>query len=92
MKIKRTQTTVETHQVLYVRRNSPPYAYQLDWCEECVGPSQWISPDDAAAVRGTSSRMIYRWIEMKQVHFRETPDGSVWLCCNSIVLGPSEQS
>lgn len=91
MRVKRTETTVETHQVLYVRRNSEPDSSLLKWCPECVGPSQWISPDQAAVLRGTSCRTIYRWIEMQQVHFRETSEGMVWLCFNSIVVSPGEE-
>jgi hypothetical protein len=43
-----------------------------------------ISPDEATAVSGRSTREIYRWVEAGRVHYFETPDGFLSICLRSL--------
>jgi hypothetical protein len=44
-----------------------------------------ITPEEAKELANTSAREIYRWVETGQVHFTESPDGSLLLCPHSIL-------
>ncbi len=39
--------------------------------------------DTAAALTGSTPRMLYRWMEEEKLHFIESPDGMVLLCAES---------
>jgi excisionase family DNA binding protein len=43
-----------------------------------------VTPDEAAAVVGVSTRTIYRWIEAEKLHFTETAGGLLTICLNSL--------
>jgi hypothetical protein len=43
-----------------------------------------VTPDEAAAITCTNSRMIYRWVEAEKVHSTETADGATLICLNSL--------
>jgi hypothetical protein len=44
-----------------------------------------ITPEEAVALARTSTREIYRWVETGAVHYTESPDGSLFLCTDSIL-------
>jgi hypothetical protein len=82
---KRVELTLETKQVLVVRgargRDRPS-------CEQC-GRADMVTPEEIAAVSGLSTRTIYRRLEAGQLHFRETPNGLLFICFNSIEFSDS---
>jgi excisionase family DNA binding protein len=43
-----------------------------------------ITVDDAATLAGVSSRTIYRWAESEKLHFTETREGRLLICCESV--------
>jgi hypothetical protein len=43
-----------------------------------------ITPNEAAAIAGTSSRAIYRWIEDAELHFSEEPGNGLLVCASSL--------
>jgi hypothetical protein len=43
-----------------------------------------VTVEEAVALTGVSSRVIYRRVDGAQVHFVETPDGLLLVCLNSI--------
>ena len=43
-----------------------------------------LSPDEAAVVMQTNTRMIFRQIEAGVVHFKEGGDGTLRICMNSL--------
>lgn len=90
MKIRRTETTIETYQVLTIRTPPSIFCSGLEWCAQCVQLTRWITPDIAATLRNVSSRTIYRWVESNSVHFREV-GGRVLICLNTLPLVPAEE-
>lgn len=80
-KKRRTEITIETEQILVLRgRKSSVSA----WCNNCAEQVIMVTPDEAAALARVSSRAICRWVEMERLHFRETPEGALFICLNSL--------
>jgi hypothetical protein len=53
-------------------------------CAECGHDVTMLSPDAAAEAAGTTSRIVYRWVEEKRVHFIEPGSGKVFICSESL--------
>ena len=81
MKRKRTEITVEIERALII---SKPSAAVCAWCPQCNQQVGMIWPEAAAALAGTSVREIFRQIEAGCLHFRETPEGQMQICPNSL--------
>ena len=77
---KRTEITIETHRRFVVRRFGGPVR---SWCDGCLSEAWLITPTEAAAVTGVSSRTIYQWIENGLVHFTEDL-GELMICAESL--------
>jgi len=75
----RTRITIQTERVLVMGHRS---LYGL--CIECGDEVRMATIDQASAMVGVSSREIYREIESGNLHFMETPKGSVLVCFNSL--------
>ena len=78
---RRTETTIETYEVLAIRTSRA--AAQV-WCPKCGGRVPLIKPEEAAALFSVNARTIYRWVETDRVHFREMPEGLLLICVNSL--------
>ena len=81
VKVKRTQISFETYEVLLVKAGGGKGQIR---CRTCNATVQGLKPEDAAAVIGSSVRAIYRWIESGTVHFTESSDGLLLICVNSL--------
>jgi len=77
---KRTEITIETHRLLVIDRHNGAFVTE---CEKCAERVEMVTPDEAAAIVGISSRVIYRAIEAGEVHFVEMP--VVFICFNSLL-------
>ena len=60
-------------------------------CPTCTESSGMITPDEAAALRGVSTRVIYRWLEDGAVHFIETDKGELFICLKTLVANTKKQ-
>jgi hypothetical protein len=80
MKRTRTEITIETDRLFYIR--SPRKA--LGWCAVCAAEVQMVTVDEAAVWRGVDSRAIFRWVEAERVHSSETENGLLRICLNSL--------
>lgn len=76
---RRTVTTIQTHEVLTVKRRSGVTAL-LPSCAACPGGAWMLTPQEAARSAGVSQLTIYRWVEDGSVHFAETADGGLFVC------------
>lgn len=76
---KRTEITFETN-VLIVRRT---HQSRPIFCNTCLSSVFLVAPDTAATLAGVSTRTIYRWVELEQIHYTETPDGRLLVCPRS---------
>ena len=75
---RRTVTTIETREVLFVRRLVPETPALP--CAECADAAGMLTPQEAARRAGVTQRTIYRWVEDGLVHFAETADGRLFVC------------
>lgn len=75
---RRTEITIETHQVLVLHRR---HNFNRTICLQCAsGSAPLFTPEDAGAFAGVSTRTVYRWVEAGRVHFTETNDGRLFVC------------
>jgi excisionase family DNA binding protein len=79
---------IQTRELLLVRTNGGSICSSIDWCPECRQMTEWITADEAAALRNVSTRIIFRWIENNSVHFNEV-GGRVLLCATALPLSRS---
>ena len=87
MSKRSTKVTVENHEVLIIRQRK---RRQFGWCPGCDLEVEMVTAEQAAVLLGTSLRAICRRVEADQFHFRETDDGMLYLCLNSLLQSPGE--
>ena len=73
---RRTEITIETHRVLRISKRN---GFTDGWCEQCNDQVWMVTPEEAAALGGVPTRLIYQWIEARRLHLIERPD--VLLVC-----------
>jgi hypothetical protein len=77
---RRTQTIIETHEVWVLKRQG-----RRRWlCDQCTDKAEMYTPYEAAMIRSVSQLTIYRWVESGDTHFKETPDGGLFVCLASL--------
>jgi hypothetical protein len=74
------EISVERHEVSTLRSNREGI---LLHCQKCGTKVVMFPVDTAAALTGSTPRMLYRWMEEEKLHFIESPDGMVLLCAES---------
>jgi excisionase family DNA binding protein len=77
---KTTEITVGRSEVFVVRK---PKKLVFAWCDACGARVRMLTPEEAATVSGVSTRTVYRRVEAGQIHFAETPEGTLLICLNS---------
>ena len=78
---RRLEITFERERLLVVGRRRISVTA---WCEGCGRRSPMTTPEGAAKSCGLTARAVYRRVEAGQVHFTETADGTLLVCCNSL--------
>jgi hypothetical protein len=78
---KRTVTTIETHQIVTIRRTRGAILLP---CPECLKEVEMVSLEEAALLAGVSLRDICRRVGADHIHFFETADGG-FVCTNSLL-------
>ena len=78
---KRTEITIETVRIVVLSRRKVSV---VSWCHECGQRTKMVTVDEAAAMVGVSWRTIYRWADAEKLHFAETSEGRLLICCESI--------
>jgi hypothetical protein len=78
---KRLEITVETRQWV-IRRGANHAAV---WCFACSSLVQAVTPEEASALAGVSTRILYRWTETEQLHFIEATEQAPLICLNSLL-------
>ena len=80
-----TEIEIERHETVIIR---PPRHAWRPVCQDCGGADTMIKPEEATVLTGASLRTVFRWVEMAVVHFIETPQGSLYVCVNTLPLEP----
>ena len=78
---------IETHRTWIIRKPSLPAPA---WCQECARTVPLVTADEAARLSNQSTRAIYRLVEERRLHYRETPTGSLLVCLDSLFAGTAE--
>jgi hypothetical protein len=78
----KTKITLERHETLLVRSRKPA-AY--GFCPRCGRRVQTVTPEQATKLTATSLRQIFHQIEAHELHFKETSDGLLVICLNSLL-------
>ena len=78
---RRIEIQVDKSRLLILRRSG---GIVSNWCDDCSQASAMLTADEAAALTNVSSRIIYQRVERGEVHYRETPEGSLLICANSV--------
>jgi hypothetical protein len=78
---KRSVTSIETHQVVVVRRRA---GAAPGWCPACLKEVGMVHLEEAALLAGVSLREICRRAGADEVHLVETADGGL-VCTNSLL-------
>jgi hypothetical protein len=81
VKRKTTHITVITEEVWAVHKAQ---VIAEQWCEACAAQVRMVSAEQAAALAKVSARAIYRAVESQQLHFKETSDGRLFICLDSL--------
>ena len=83
-KRRRTEKTVEIHEVYVIRQTSGPLPAL---CAECLtGDALMVAPEQAAVIAAVPVRTIYRWVEAELIHYKEATDGSIIVCVKSLPI------
>lgn len=81
-KSRKSEKTIEIHEFYVIRTGSGSLPAL---CAECsTGDAIMVAPEQAAVVAHAPVRMIYRWVELGLVHYKEEPDGSLTICLRSL--------
>lgn len=78
---RRTEITIETDEVTVIRRRRN---LARAWCARCAAPVEMVTTEQAAVLTGVSLRRVFRQVEADLLHYTETPDGSLYICLNSL--------
>lgn len=78
---KRTQITVETHQVLTIRRRGCARC----WCSECGRPADMVRFDEAALLTGVAQGSLCDFARTEKWHLTKGADGSPLICLDSLL-------
>lgn len=84
---RRTEITIESSRLMFIREVGRTARAK---CLVCDVGGEMMTPDHAATLFRVSTRIIHRMVEDGKVHFRETPDGSLLICLNSLSMDESE--
>ena len=79
--IRRIEITVETDEVMVIRRLGVPNG---GWCPSCGVQAEMVTAEEAARLSGARWQEIARLVKAGHVHFSETPDGGLRICSNSL--------
>jgi hypothetical protein len=81
--VRTAEMTIETEESV-VLRGSPVPRCPVMWCQGCCGQVEMVTPEEAARIAGVNTRMIYRWVEARNIHFVETSEGLLLVCRDSL--------
>lgn len=82
MKTRRiTEITTQTDEAFIIRRRA---GSKQALCAQCGPSTPMLTPEEAAALFQVAVRVIYCAVGTGQLHFQETPSGSLVVCLHSL--------
>jgi hypothetical protein len=80
-----TRITIETDEILVVRRIGSPVAA---WCKKCQRETQMVTAMQAALLRQVDQNRIHEWIQSGALHASEIPEHGLLICLISLDQQP----
>ncbi|HEY8559212.1 MAG TPA: hypothetical protein VIL74_02330 [Pyrinomonadaceae bacterium] len=77
---KRIEIKMEEHEITVIRTRRKRTAF----CEFCRARVLMLPPEAAAILSHSTSRNIFRRVEAGELHFLETTEGALLVCCRSL--------
>jgi hypothetical protein len=78
---KQTKITIETDSLLILHGRSSLRA----WCSACAAEVESIDMEHTGVISNLDQPALEEWLNSKELHRLETPDGSAQICLNSLV-------
>jgi hypothetical protein len=91
-RVKRTEITIETDEILIVSDGETFEATAHRWCPRCGTQVEMAQPGPAARSFSISVREVFRLIEAGLAHFQETTQGTLLVCLPSVSAGPAPEA
>lgn len=79
---KKILITTESREIFIVRINGRTDI--RGFCETCAIETEMLTLDHAISLFGISALKMLRAVESGEIHFLETTDGHLLLCCESL--------
>ena len=89
MKKITTEITVETEEILIIRRRG---SAARPYCRSCREQTRMITIEEAMALASGSLRAILRRVEAGEIHYEETAGGLLLVCPTSLLRLPINAS
>jgi hypothetical protein len=83
---KRTEITIETDQIVVVRKRQLPVR---SWCRECGREVEMVDVKEAEALTGAPQAMLSSAGEHRGWHWSQAEDGSPLVCLDSVLRSKS---
>ncbi len=80
--IRQTKITISKSEVIVLRK---AHGFAQADCAACAKPVDLLTLEQAVTLIGISSLNIYRLIESRRLHFRETRQGHLLICLESLI-------
>jgi hypothetical protein len=77
---RRIEISLEREEIAIHRRGRPITRH----CEKCGTRVVMLPMEPAAVLARTSVRVLYRRLEEGKLHFFESPDGTTFVCAESV--------
>jgi hypothetical protein len=77
----RTEITIETHEVMVIRRRG---SYLRSRCSDCGEQAAMLTLEEATTVFPISMRNLFQFVEAENLHYVETSKGTLLVCSESL--------
>jgi hypothetical protein len=81
--MKRSRITIETRQLIIVRSGR---VFIHSWCSTCGEEVRMLGAEQAARLADLTPRAICDLADAGTLHFIVSPDGSLFICFNSLTI------
>jgi hypothetical protein len=80
-KLEQTRITIRKSEVIVIRKLQ---GVALADCPQCNRQAEMLSAEQVVTLTGISSLNLFKLVESGQVHFRETSQGHLLICLESL--------
>ena len=77
---RRTEITIETKKITFIRRVG---GVTRAWCSLCEKRVEMVTAHEAAILFRLSERVIHKMVDDGKLHFTETAEGLLLICIDS---------